>query len=530
MWLLVRGQRGLSAGSGFVILLLATATAAAAAAAEQQDRPRAVAESADEAGGSPRPVAVVDGSKELVAKDAPAESLTTVDEAWLAVKQPLVRRAKAAAAADLAELIDTWNVPAVPPTDGRQVIYRIPSQQEAPAWLATAGEASQRLWADFLEARRERADVVFDLAREAASEERGCEALRLLAVALMADPDHARGREAGGWVRRVDDGVPRWYNAAAAARIARREVFLADHGWLPRAWQDRYTQGFRRQGSRWVPADELKPATKLADAPVWQSDHWRISHLGDEASAARLATLLEETSEVWWQAFGSFAFDRDQLPRRFLGKLSAKPRPAMQAVLFADRSQYVETLERLEPQIARTLGIYWMPSRVAYFFTADDQLPATIHHEATHQLFAESRRTSPLAGERCGFWVLEAVACYMESLEAFEQGWRLGGLEHGRAPMAVERLTLDGFFVPLEMLCGLSRVDFQAHPQLPQLYSQISGLADFFINGQQGRYREAFVRYIEQVATGAAGPDSLARLCEAPYADLDEEYRRHVSR
>ncbi|MBL7194415.1 MAG: hypothetical protein ISS73_10720, partial [Pirellulales bacterium] len=170
------------------------------------------------------------------------------------------------------------------------------------------------------------------------------------------------------------------------------------------------------------------------------------------------------------------------------------------------------------------------PTQTTYFFESDDVAAGTVFHEATHQLFAESRRTSRLAGEQHGFWVIEAVACYMESLEPTETGWRLGGLDHGRVPMAVERLTLDNFYVPLETLCSLGRGEFQAHPQLPPLYSQISGLADFFLNGQQGRYREAFLTYLQRIYTGSGRPDSLAALCDTDFEDLDEQYRRHVSR
>jgi hypothetical protein len=84
--------------------------------------------------------------------------------------------------------------------------------------------------------------------------------------------------------------------------------------------------------------------------------------------------------------------------------------------------------------------------------------------------------------------------------------------------------------VPLATLCTLGRVGFQAHPELPPLYSQISGQADFFMNAQQGRYREAFVEYLERVYTGTATPETLSQLCDVGYAELDEQYRRHLAR
>jgi hypothetical protein len=76
----------------------------------------------------------------------------------------------------------------------------------------------------------------------------------------------------------------------------------------------------------------------------------------------------------------------------------------------------------------------------------------------------------------------------------------------------------------------MGRTDFQSHERLQQVYSQIAGQADFFMNGEAGRYREAFVEYLGRVYRGTADPDSLARLCKRSYADLDEAYRRHLLR
>ena len=103
------------------------------------------------------------------------------------------------------------------------------------------------------------------------------------------------------------------------------------------------------------------------------------------------------------------------------------------------------------------------------------------------------------------------------------------GLDAGRVPAARERLLEDGFHLPLEDLTALGRADFQAHPQLADLYSEIAGVADFLMNGRGGRYREAFVEYLSRVYSGTADPDTLARLCRTSYAELDAEYRRHLS-
>ena len=184
----------------------------------------------------------------------------------------------------------------------------------------------------------------------------------------------------------------------------------------------------------------------------------------------------------------------------------------------------------IEPLIAQTLGIYWTPTHTSWFFVGEERTATTVHHEATHQLFGEMRKTSPLVGERCGFWAVEAAACFMESMQLTAWGWTLGGLDAGRTPAARQRLLEDEFHVPLEELTALGRRDFQSRADLPPLYSQISGLADFFMVGAEGRYREAFVEYLVRIYTGSVDPDTLARLCKTDYATLDEEYRRHLSR
>jgi hypothetical protein len=236
------------------------------------------------------------------------------------------------------------------------------------------------------------------------------------------------------------------------------------------------------------------------------------------------------TRAIWLQVFGAFQCEPAELERRFEGRGRVIPLDPFRCMLLADRAHYVAELESLEPLIAKTLGIYWTPTRTSWFFIGPEQTPTTIHHEATHQLFGEMRKTSPLAGERCGFWAIEAAACFMESLTPAAHGWTLGGPDAGRVPIARERLLEDGFYVPLEELAAMGRQQLQADERLPQIYSQISGLGDFFMTAEQGRYREAFVEYLARVYTGTVDPDTLARLCGRSYADLDDAYRRHMAR
>jgi len=451
----------------------------------------------------------------------------TLDDQWEAAAADLVRRAERGGHAELGALVREWRLPDTP---GRQRVLAIPDALETPAFIDTPDE--QAIWADFVAARRTRAAGLFALAVEAAQahasiptraeraaadkppalSQRSCTTIEILSEVLRDDPDHEQARKAGGSVKR--DG--RWLWPEAAKRLDAGDVADPIRGWITKS-----------QAAR---APDQRPGRPVA----WLSDHWKISSQAGPDAAAALARELEVAHAVWRQAFGGFILEPADLERAVEGRARPTSHGPFAATLFADRAAYVAELEKLEPTIARTLGLYWTPTRTAYFFPigegGDEPGVSTIHHEAVHQLFAAMRKTSPLVGERCGFWAVEAAACYMESLRAAPYGWTLGGRDAGRAPAARERLIDDGFYVPLEELCGLGRTDLQADARLPAIYSQISGLADFFMNGEQARYREAFVEYLVRVYTGSVSPDTLARLCGTSYADLDDAYRRHMAR
>lgn len=463
----------------------------------------------------------------LAAAADPLPSEADLDAAFRATATVLERRSQDAGVETLATLIREWT----PPTPaGRIAVVNLPDALAPPAGLEQP--AVRAVWNDFVAARRTRAAGLFALAVEAARAHakgppRSSEAIRLLARTLSDDPDHERGRRAGGWVRRDE----RWVWPEVARRLDKGEDYSADFGWLPKGRQQRYRAGERYERGAWVSAADAAARPPALDrAETFISDHWKVRTTAGLAAAARLAADLETTRSLWLQVFGGFQFEPAELERRFEGRGKAVATDPFQCVLLADRGQYVAELEKLEPLIGKTLGLYWTPTHTSWFFVGPEQTPTTIHHEATHQLFGEMRQTSPLAGERCGFWAIEAAACFMESLARTPSGWTLGGLDAGRAPAARQRLLEDGFFVPLEELTAMGRTQLQADERLPQIYSQIAGLADFFMTGEEGRYREAFVEYLTRIYTGTVDPDTLARLCGRRYAELDEAYRRHMAR
>ena len=444
----------------------------------------------------------------------------------------LSARASRGGHAKLAELVAAWDLHEFV---DRLVVLRIEASGEEGSWAKppewVKDTEAVAIWRSFVEARRARAARWLEQAVEAArgGERDGCVAM--LFRALREDPDCPQARAAIGWVRR--DG--RWVWPEAARRIDRGEVFSPDFGWLPKARLSQYVAGERYADGRWIDAEEAGKRRPIDRGWKVASDHWEITSTAAVERAAALAAGLEESRMAWLQAFGGFAIEPKQLVDRLEGRSRAEPRKPLAASLVRDRAEYAKLLTPLEPAAGRTLGLYWNPTRTAWFFDVDDEglavgpATSTVLHESTHQLFAESRETIPAAGERCGFWAIEAVACFMESLEPAPFGWTLGGPTAGRGPIARERLVEDGFHVPLRELAAMGRRRFQADERLPMIYSEISGLADFFLCGERGRHRAAFVEYLRRIYAGTDEPDTLAAVCGRSFEQLDDDYRRFMA-
>lgn len=455
--------------------------------------------------------------------------------------------AAAAGFGRLAEWIADLRIPA---DDGRLFVVLPGPSPDPPDWIEGGAVA---LWGRLASLRRECAGRHFDRAAELVNGSRSggpprddpvdpparptdretaataaAEALGLVARTLWLDPDHEQARAVAGWVRSDD----RWVRPEASRRLDRGEVFLEPFGWLPSDRAARYEAGERYDRGRWVRAAEADAFERTIHSG-WRyaSDHWQLVSSASLEKTAALAATLEEAHSIWAQVFAPYPLSASDVRRRFAGRGRLGTIGPLAARLTAAKEEYVAELERLEPAVGRTLGIYWSPTRTAWFFDPGEGPDGwTVLHEAVHQLFAESHRTVPAVGERAGFWAVEAAACFVESARRTRFGWTVGGRDAGRAPMARKRLLEDGFHVPLAEIVAMGRRELQVDPRLPRLYSQISGLADFFMTGENGRLRGAFIEYLGMLYRGRVETGTLAALSGTSYDDLDDRYRRHMAR
>lgn len=385
-----------------------------------------------------------------------------------------------------------------------------PGDDELPKW--------RQRWKTLRDAQ---ADKLFALARRAVDERQPALVYELVTETVRENPDHKAARRMLGYVPYAGG----WHTPFEVRQLSAGKVYHEQFGWLPKDHAQRYDAGERYYQGRWMPgAEETRLRGDMARGWRVESAHYTVTTNHSLEEGVRLSRQLERLYAVWQQTFISYGVDAAELKRRFAGRAARAAAAKHAVVQFRTREEYNAALRPMQPRIDITLGIYLDKARTAYFFAGDEQDPGTIHHEATHQLFQETRPVAPNVGRAHNFWVIEAIACYMESLVDHGATVTLGGADAGRMPAARHRLLVDKFYVPLAELVELGMESLQRDERLPRIYSQSAGLADFLMHDASGRYRQALVEYLLAVYSGRATPETLAELTGADYATLDRQY------
>lgn len=383
-----------------------------------------------------------------------------------------------------------------------------PDLRDAPSGDSTS-DASKRArafwWEHFTAARREYAAALYELAVQHVEHDPGA-TYPLLYEICWLDPDHAAARTVLGFRLKEseqtdggegNDGQPsgRWYRGSDRISVSVGRTALRDYGFLPRQY--------------------------------WRvtSEHFRVLTNTSETRGRELVELLERLHAGWEQAFFDYWGHAPSLTRR-LTTTSAPPRRTPKrhvVVLFADREQYVRQLTPLEPLIEKTIGYYFAPRRTAYLYDAADPRVSAWRHEVAHQLFAETLNAEPTVGERSDFWVVEALALYVESYVEHDDYITLGGPTARRLQFARYRALREGFRVPLEQLTAWGRREIQAHERLGALYSQFAGIAHFMLDGES-TVRRGFLQYARDTYLNQAARKSLESYIGEHVSDFDRRY------
>jgi tetratricopeptide (TPR) repeat protein len=376
------------------------------------------------------------------------------------------------------------------PHDPYRLYLPILPKQVGAAVLAVDAPAPVAQWNErFWRLRREQADALLDLARRAVHNGRAALAYDLLLAALWENPDQETIRHLLGY-QNVNG---QWCTAYEAAKHAR-------------------------------PHRDGRSGWKV------ETEHFLIDTDASMEAGVELGAKLEKLYRVWQQLFVCYYATEAQVRALFEGHGSTSPWPTRrhQVVYYRDQDDYNRALHKLEPNIGITIGIYLQRMHRAYFFAGKTPDDRTLFHEATHQLFHESRAVAADVGRRGNFWIVEGIAMYMESLREENGYYVLGGFDDQRMHDAAFRLLESKFYVPLAEFTGYGMEQLQHDPRIATLYSQAAGLTHFLIHYDRGRYREALVAYLNLIYSGRDEPNSLAGLCGASYTALDGQYRQFV--
>jgi hypothetical protein len=456
------------------------------------------------------------------AADAAPDSLSAArSELYVTYGRQLTELATecdAAELSDLARRLRAW----LPKRDASTTyLFLLDGRPDARA----APGAQRELESRWQKLRSAQAAALFALAKRAAAERRPSLAYELTTEAARESRDFKPAWRMSGYVKSGDA----WRTPFEAQQLGLGNVWHARFGWLKAEHLARYQRGERFYRNRWMPAAEEARLRREAEDP-WriETDHYSVVTDDSLEEGVALAERLERLYAVWRQVFAGYLVSDAELADRFAREEPGRDRDRTKhrVVHYRSREEYNRQLSASQPQIGITLGLYVEDAHTAYFFAGEDQEPATLDHEATHQLFQECRPVARQVGGRDNFWIIEAAACYMESLEERDGYLTLGGLEAGRMLAARERLLKTRYYVPLDELVSLGRRELQHHADIARLYSQSAGLAGFLL----ARYPEATVKYIESVYTGTADHDTLRALTGQSYPQLDQQYRAFMQR
>jgi hypothetical protein len=359
-------------------------------------------------------------------------------------------------------------------------------------------------------------------------------AFRILEEVVRQDPDHSKGRRILGYKLRNKE----WVTPFANEQLDKGNVWDDTFGWLPKDHVSKYKAGKRYRNGRWMSADlEAELCREINHGWTVRTDHYLVRTNYSLERGVEIAKKLELFHDFFMQTFAAFFSTPDQMQKLFQSSasssnLQSRLRP-YRVDYFRTREEYCQKLIKKVPQIRITNGLYFTGDRVAYFYY-DPQMPNqdTLFHEATHQLFYENEHRDRAVAMDANFWIIEGIACYMESYHSENGQSFVGDPKHPRIVAARHRVIVDNYYIPLERFSEMGMIAFQSSREISKNYSQAAGLARFFMLFEGGRYRDALTEHLSELYR--AGPrqrqavHSLAQLTGVPFIELDRQYEDYM--
>lgn len=396
--------------------------------------------------------------------------------------------------------------------------------------------ADERFWrAQLRHLQQEYAKELYALSRQALNAGHVSFAYDLVREIVLHDSDHQTARKILGFVRSGDE----WVSAFEATKLKEKQVWTDEFGWLPKDHVDRYRRGERFYRRKWMTVEkEAELRHDFRNAWEIRTEHYLVKTNHSLERGVELAKKLEDFHGLFFQMMAGFFNSAEQVQQLFAGSnakpLAAAAKPPNVVHYYRTRDEYVSVLKPQTTQpIEITKGIYFPRTGIAFFFfdpESDDD--STLYHEATHQLLSGSRPMTGEIGIKSDFWIIEGIACYMESFRREGERFSVGDAGHQRILAARVHYIDDHYYVPLRDFSRMGMNAFQTAKEIRKNYSQGAALAHFFMHYDDGRYREALIEHLSQIYSPTKAirenPESLEELTGVADEELDRQYGEYI--
>jgi len=208
----------------------------------------------------------------------------------------------------------------------------------------------------------------------------------------------------------------------------------------------------------------------LRDSMRYESKHFVM--LSDASTERSTKTLrdIEKFYHVWTQLFfpvwsGNSSWDHTAIAHR------RSPPSKHRLVLVSDANRYRSLVGNEGFNASESTGFYSDSKRVT-FLSDDPEHRETLFHELTHQLLGEAIpvSTRTRAGDRENFWLVEGIACYMESTHLLQQHASIGGWHASRLQYVRHSILSGGEEMRIEFMQSEGRAAVQRRTDLAKWY------------------------------------------------------------
>lgn len=354
--------------------------------------------------------------------------------------------------------------------------------------ISSESLSEPKVRAAFLKARQQAAAMALQYAKQAAAEGKGGEAYGLLWRAVREDPSSVEARTLLG--------LPAGNTGRSTVRPGRDAP----------------------QGLGWPDRSFL----------ISQSAHFRVFSTAARKETTNLCEDLERFYEVWSQVFFDQWADSAEVCRQILQGQGVKPSGVVDVVLFGDRRAYVRAMGAENPAAQESTGFYSPEMKLTLLFAGKEADVETRYHEITHQLLQQlGTNVVGEPGLEAGFWIVEGIATYMESVRFLERdGYAaVGGWESPRLQYARGRWLVTRDPQPLRNFISEGRDTVQQREDLATWYTLSAAYAHLWMD--DANKRATMLTYLRSVYQGR--PQAELLISDRPPVEETDELVRFLA-